>query len=112
MNKILFIIGFIIGIAVGLFFLFHSQNSEVEDKTSKEYIAEHCDKLIHKNVRWAVCYRKGKIVATVEGGNIYEATKTRKYDYDKIEVFDRVGGSVVLATYQGRLYFARKPRCR
>jgi len=70
-----------------------------------------CDKLIHKGVKWGVCYKKGEVVATISSGNIYDATVTKKYDYDKIEVYDKVGGDIIFATYEGRLYFDIKPRC-
>ena len=112
MNKIIIIIGIIVLVIGGSYLFLNHENNAPIDKTSEEYISGHCDKLLHKNVRWAVCYKKDKIIDTVQRGNIYEATKTRKYDYDKVEVFNKVGGSIVVATYEGKLYFDVHSHCK
>lgn len=112
MNKIIIILGIIV-LLLGCSYLFLNQEDNTPiDKNSEKYISEHCDELLHKNIRWAVCYKKSEVITTVQYGNIYEATKTKKYDYDKIEVFNKVGGSIVVATYQGKLYFDIRVRCK
>ena len=111
MNKIITIIGIIV-LLLGCSYFFLNQEENTIDKTSEGYISEHCDELLHKNVPWAICYKKDEVITTVQHGNIYEATKTKKYDYDKVEVFNKIGGSIVIATYEGKLYFDVHLRCK
>ena len=101
MNKILIAVGIIL-LVVGIV-LFFNYDSLFNDK-------EKCDKLLHRNVQYALCYENDKIVVTTQHVNIYKATETQMGRYDKIEVFDKPGGEIV-KTYKGKLYFGLRAKC-
>ena len=101
MNKLLIAIGIILLIVSAI--LFFNYSTLFTDK-------KECDKLLHKNVQYALCYENDKIVVTTQHVNVYKATKTHKWRYNKIEVFDKPGGEIV-KTYEGELYFDLKAKC-
>ena len=101
MNKILIIVG-IISLIVGVVF-FLNYDTLFSDK-------EKCDKLLYRDVQYALCYENDKIAVTTQHVNIYKATETKRGRYDRIEVFDRPGGKIV-RTYKGELYFGLRAEC-
>ena len=102
MNRLLIAVGIILLIVGVVLFLNH--NTLFTDK-------EKCDKLLHRDVQYALCYENDKIVVTTQHVNIYKATETQMGRYDKIEVFDKPGGKIV-KTYKGELYFGLRAECK
>ena len=101
-NKILIVVGIIL--LIGSIVLFFNYDSLFNDK-------EKCDKLLYRDVQYALCYENAKIAVTTQHVNIYEATETKMGRYDKIEVFDKPGGKIV-KTYKGELYFGLRAGCK
>ena len=101
MNKVLIVVGIIL--LIGGIVLFFNYDTLFGDK-------EKCDKLLYRNVQYALCYENDKVVVTTQHVNIYKATETHKWRYDKIEVFDKPGGEIV-KTYEGELYFGLRAEC-
>ena len=89
---------------VGCLFLIFGHDTDISPN-------EKCDKLLYRDVQYAFCYKDDKIVVTTQHVNIYRATETRGWSYDKVEVFDKPGGKVI-ATFEGKLYFDLKPECK
>jgi len=106
-NKRIVLIASIVGIVIIVVILLVFVVTNSFDTSLNE---EKCDTLLHKGAPWTVCYRDGEIVATSGYVNIYRADATKKYDFDKIEVFNKIGGSIVIATYEGKLYVGIKPQ--
>ena len=100
--KLIAIIGIVL--LVGCLFLIFGHDANISPN-------ENCDKLLHRNVQYAFCYKDDKVVVTTHNVNIYKATETQRWSYDKVEVFDKPGGKVI-ATYKGKLYFDLKPECK
>ena len=101
MNKLLIAVGIILlTIGVVLFFNYDTLFSD----------GEKCDKLLHRDVQYALCYENDKIVVTTQHVNIYKATETQMGRYDKIEIFDKPGGKII-KMYKGELYFGLKAEC-
>lgn len=104
MNKILIAVVIGVSLVIGGMFFISGHNTNISPN-------ENCDKLLHRNVQYAFCYKDEKIVVTTHNVNIYKATETQRWSYDKVEVFDKPGGKVI-ATYKGKLYFDLKPECK
>ena len=102
MNKLLIIAGIILLIGGIILFFNHSILPTNKEK---------CDKLLHRDVQYALCYENDKIVVTTQHVNIYKATETKRGRYDKIEVFDKPGGEII-KTYKGALYFGLRVECK
>lgn len=102
MNKILIVVGIIL-LTIGVFF-FLNYDALFNDK-------EKCDKLLYRDVQYALCYENDKIAVTTQHVNIYKATETQMGRYNKIEVFDKPGGEII-KTYKGELYFGLRAECK
>ena len=106
MDKKLIVIVIGVSLVIGGIFFISGHNTDIftDDK-------QNCDKLLHRDVPYAFCYKDDKIVVTTQHVNIYRATETQRWSYDKVEVFDKPGGKVI-ATYEGKLYFGLRAECK
>lgn len=111
--KVICIVGVALLIVSSIsFFWLYSIENNINPKTlAYIYSGDSCDKLAHKDVPYAICYKEGKIVETIRHGNLYRATATTPKDmYDYVEVYNGMGKGLI-NTYEGALYFDIKPRC-
>ena len=102
-----------IALIAGIGYFLVSPNTEGVIKTSSEYSYSrgNCDTLVHKNVRWAICYKNEMVVETVRHGNLYKVTASVPKDTDDyVEVYNGMDRGLI-GTYEGVLYFDIKARC-
>ena len=107
MDKRLIVIVIGISVLIGAIFLISGYDVNILPIFNRG----ECDKLLYRDVQYALCYENDKIVVTTQHVNIYKATKTQNWRYDKIEVFDKPGGKII-KTYKGELYFGLKAECK
>lgn len=100
MNKKIIFLGIIL-ILCTIWILYPGEKNNTTKDTNENFI--------HKNVQWAKCYGKDGSIVTVQHVNIYEAKFLEKWDYKKIEVFNKPGGNII-EIYEGKLYIDVKQR--
>ena len=111
--KVICIVGvaLLIVVSISLFGFCHTGNNINLKTPAYIYSGDTCDRLVHKDVPYAICYKEGKIVETIRHGNLYRATVTTpKKTYDYVEVYNGMGKGLI-NTYEGVLYFDIKARC-